>query len=233
LSILATIAKWLFMLCLPVLLLTASLGWAVNSLWLYQYGSQKYGVSQTLANSGLELSDSALVKVYAGLINYFNSGEEYISLNVIKDGKPFSLFTPEETIHFSDVKGLIRLDYSVLLGTLVYTLAYAVVSLLWRKRRYWRQLALGVVGGSGITLAVMLALALGVVFDFGPMFYQFHLLFFPNLYWSAEGFMLLLFPEDFFRDAAIICALATTAGAVVLGGVGGWYLLSNRRKAVP
>jgi integral membrane protein (TIGR01906 family) len=221
------------MLCLPVLLLTASLAWAVNSLWLYQYGSQKYGVSQTLANSGLELTDSELVKVYAGLISYFNSGEEYISLNVIKDGEPFNLFTPEETIHFSDVKGLIRLDYSVLLGTLVYALAYAGVSLFWRKRRYWRQLALGAVVGSGITLAVMLTLALGVVFDFGPMFYQFHLLFFPNIYWSAEGFMLQLFPEDFFRDAAIFCALATTIGAVVLGGVGRWYLFLSRSVDTP
>jgi hypothetical protein len=40
-------AKWLFILCLPVMLLTASIGLAINSQWLYEYGFNKYNVSQT------------------------------------------------------------------------------------------------------------------------------------------------------------------------------------------
>ncbi len=219
--ILGIAAKWLFILCLPILLLSASIGWAANSLWLYKYGFERYNVSQTLADSGLELADSEIEKIYAGLISYFNSDEEHVSLTVVKDGKPFNLFTPEEVIHFRDVKGLIRLDYWLLLGTLIYTLAYAGVSLFWRKRVYWRQLAWGVIGGSGLTLALVLALGLGTLFGFSQLFYQFHLLFFSNEFWSAEGYMLLLFPGPFFYDAALLCALATAGGAVVLGGVTG------------
>jgi len=41
-------AKWLFILCLPLLLLTASLCWAVNSAWLYEYGFEKYNVGQVI-----------------------------------------------------------------------------------------------------------------------------------------------------------------------------------------
>ena len=41
----------------------------------------------------------------------------------------------------------------VLLGTLIYALVYAGVRLFWRKDR--RQLAWGLVGGSGLTLALM------------------------------------------------------------------------------
>ncbi len=158
------------MLCLPILLLAASLGWAVNSLWLYKYGFQTYGVSQTLAASGLELSDPELEEVYAG------------------------------------------------------------ISLFWRRRKYWRQLALAIVGGSGITLALMLALGLGTLSDFGQLFYQFHLLFFTNEFWSAEGYMLLLFPQPFFFDAALLCALATVMLAIILGGISGSYLLLSRSK---
>ncbi len=213
----AIVAKWLFMLCLPVMLLSASLGWAANSLWLYKYGFDKYNVSQTTG-----LAESELEKVATGLISYFNSDEEYISLTVVKDGKPFELFTPEEVIHFKDVKGLIWLDYRFLLGTLVYVLAYTLVCLLWRKD--WRRLAWGVVGGGGITLGLMLALGLGTLLGFQQLFLQFHWLFFSNEYWSAEGYMLLLFHEGFFYDAAIFCAMVTAGLAIVMGGVSGVYL---------
>ena len=80
-KILGIAAKWLFILCLPVLLVTASIGWAANSLWLYKYGFEKYDVSRTTG-----LADSELENAARGLIGYFNSGEEYISLTVLKDG---------------------------------------------------------------------------------------------------------------------------------------------------
>jgi integral membrane protein (TIGR01906 family) len=230
-KVLSIAAKWLFMLCLPLLLLTASIGWAFNSLWLYQHGFEKYNVSQTLANSGLKLTDSELENIYAGLISYFNSHDEYISITVAKDGKLFNLFTPEETIHFRDVKGLIWLDYWVLLGTSVYALAYAVVCLFWRKRRYWRYLAWGLVGGGSLTLAlILLVFGLGTLLGFSQLLYWFHLVFFTNPYWSAEGYMLLLFPEEFLRDAALFCALITAGLAIILGGVGGYLILNKKTR---
>jgi len=230
LKILGTTAKWLFILCLPILLATAGISWVANSLWLYRDGFHKYNVSQTLANSGLELADSELEGIYAGLISYFNSDEEYISLTVVKNGEPSKLFTPEETIHFKDVKGLIWLNYWVLLGTLIYTLGYAMVSLFWRKRRYWRRLAWGVVGGSGLALALMLALGIGTLVNFEQLFLQFHLISFTNLFWSAKGYMLLLFPQGFFYDMATFGAGMTAGLAVILGGVAGGYLLLTRKR---
>ncbi len=129
-----TVTKWLFILCLPVLLLTASIACTLNSAWLYRYGFHKYDVSSTTG-----LADSELEKVAVGLIGYFNSDEEYIDLTVIKNDKPFVLFNQREIIHLKDVKGLVWLDYWVLLGTLIYALSYAGVSLFWRRRRYWQR----------------------------------------------------------------------------------------------
>ncbi len=223
---LVIVAKWLFILCLPILLLTASIGWEVNSLWLYKYGFEEYNVSQTTGIAVVELEEAA-----TGLISYFNSGEANINLSVIKDDETFELFNQREVAHLRDVKGLIRLDYWVLLGTLIYTLSYAGVSLFWQRKRYWRRLAWGVVSGGGITLALMLAIGLGTIFNFDQLFYQFHLLSFSNEFWQldpARDYLIMLFPGGFWYDAAIFCALATTGLAIILGGLAGGYLAFNR-----
>ena len=227
---LAIAAKWLFMLCLPILLLTASIGWATNSHWLYEYGFERYNVSQTTGLAEVELEKAA-----TGLISYFNSGEANISLTVIKNGEPFELFNQREVIHLRDVKGLIWLDYWVLLGTLIYTLSYAGVSLFWQRGRYWRQLARRIVGGSGITLALMLATGLGILLNFDQLFLQFHLLSFSNEFWQLDptrDYLIMLFPGGFWYDAAIFCAGITVGLAVILGGVSGGYLLFTRSRAV-
>jgi len=228
LKFLITVARGAFILCLPVLLLTASLGGAVNSLWLYPHSPEKYQVKEDLAGAGLKLSDAELEDIYAALIGYFNSAEAYIDLTVIQDGETIPLFTPEEVIHFSDVKRLIWLDYWVLLGTMIYALAYAGIYLFWRKDR--RQLAWGVVGGSSLTLLLILGLILlNTLAGFRQIFYQFHLIFFTNPYWSAEGYMLLLFPESFFSYAALLCIFSIVAVAIILGGVSGGYLLFKQK----
>jgi len=228
--ILSTVAKWLFILCLPVLLLTASIGWAANSLWLYEYGFEKYNVSQITGLAEVELEKAA-----AGLIGYFNSNEDYISLTVMKDGKPFELFNHREIIHLKDVKGLIWPEYWVLFGTLVYALAYAGISLFWRKTRYWRRLAWGVVGGGGITLALILALGLGTLLGFDQLFWQFHLISFTNELWQLDptrDYLIMLFPQGFWYDATIFCSLITAGLAIILGGVGGGCLVFTRRRAI-
>jgi len=203
---------------MPVLLLTASLSAAVNCLWLYEYGFDKYDVSRVTG-----LAPSELEKAAEGLIDYFNSGDEFISLAVTGEGESFELFNAREVGHLRDVKGLFRLGYYVLLGTLVYALVYLGISLFWWRDR--RRLAWGLVGGGGLTLVLMLALGLLIAIDFDWFFRQFHLLSFANDLWMldpATDYLIMLFPQGFWFDAALFCTLATVAGAVMLGGVGWW-----------
>jgi integral membrane protein (TIGR01906 family) len=228
LRILGIAAKWLFMLCLPVLLLTASIGWAVNNSWLYGYGFDKYDVSHT---TGLALPE--LEKAADGLISYFNSDEEYINLTVIKTGEAFILFNDREVIHLKDVKGLIWLDYWVLLGTIVYVLGFAAVGLWWQRKKYFRQLAWRMLGGGIITLVLMLALGLGTLFNFDQLFLQFHLISFTNELWQlnpATDYLIMLFPQGFWFDATVFCAMVTTGLAIILGGIGTGYLLFTRKR---
>jgi integral membrane protein (TIGR01906 family) len=220
-------AKWLFIICLPVLLLTASVSGAVNSHWLYKYGFGKYGVSQS---TGLEQSE--LEKAANGLIDYFNSADETISLTVIKDGAPLTLFNEREAAHLRDVRGLIRMVYWLFLGTLIYALVYVGIGLFWWRDR--RRLARGLVGGGCLTLILMVALGLGTLFNFDRLFLQFHLISFANELWMLDpttDYLIMLFPRGFWYDTSLFCALATAVGAVILGGVGGWYLIYREKTA--
>ena len=207
-------------------MLTASISGAVNSLWLYKYGFEKYGISQTTG-----LADSELEKAAAGLISYFNSDEETISLTVVKDSKPFELFNERETGHLRDVKELFRLNYRVLTGTLFYALGYIGVYFFWRKDR--RQLARGLIGGSGLTLGLMLVLGVGMLLNFDRLFWQFHLISFTNELWlldPTKDYLIMLFPSGFWFDTALFCALATAGLAIILGGVA--YLFFRHMRSI-
>jgi len=205
-----------------LLLLSAVTAIAFNSVALYEYGFDKYDVVSTTG-----LARTELVKSAETLISYFNSGEEYIDLVVEKDGVEFELFTREESIHMKDVKGLVRLDYGVLAGTLAYALGYAGFYLYRRNNR--GLIARNILIGSGVTLILILALWLGSLWDFDQLFYRFHLLAFSNDFWSAQGYMLKLFPGGFWYDVVLFCASGMAATAAVLGMLAGSYLFFTKK----
>jgi integral membrane protein (TIGR01906 family) len=221
LKISGTFARLLFALSLAALLLSDTIGGAINSRWLYQYGFQKYQVSETTGLAPAELEEAA-----RGLIRYFNSNEELISLTATKDGQSFPLFNQREVIHLKDVKGLVWLDYRMLMGASLYILIYALGVFLSRTRK-WRSLAGGVLGGSALTLGLMLALGLGAIFSFEQLFLQFHRLSFTNDFWQldpARDYLIMLFPQGFWFDAFSFCAIAAAVVAVALGVVSWLYL---------
>jgi integral membrane protein (TIGR01906 family) len=225
-KVISTAAFWLFILCLPVLLITTSVRIAVNSSELYRYGFNKYDISQVTGISPAELD-----KVATGLITYFNNSDEYINLTITKDGRPFVLFNQKEVGHLKDVKGLFRLVYRLLLGTLVYAFLYAALSYaLWKEKR---RVAWGLVGGSALTLGILIILGLMIQVNFEWFFYEFHLISFANNLWQldpATDYLIMLFPEGFWYEATLFCALGSATLAVLVGGTGWWRLRREKGK---
>jgi integral membrane protein (TIGR01906 family) len=224
LKALGILARWIFIISLPVLFFTASIAWGFNSFWLYQYGFQKYEVSQTTGLPENELNNAA-----RGLISYFNSGEEYVHITVTANGNSFQLFNEEEQVHFQDVKQLVWLDYKVLLVTLCIVLGYFLTLILWRWGRYWHLLARTVIWGSGFSLALLLILGIASVLNFDQLFLSFHYLVFTNLTWSASGYMLLLFPGGFWYNAALICITFMAGLAIMFGAAAIAFIRFTRR----
>jgi integral membrane protein (TIGR01906 family) len=220
-------SRWLFILCVPLVLITGGISIAVNSQWWYDFGFARYNVSRDTGLAPAELNKAA-----GGLIEYFNSSEQNIHATVIKDGKPFILFNDREVAHLRDVKALFWLGYRVLAATLIYCLGYVALSLFaWKDRRH---LALGLFGGGSLTVIVVAALGLGILFDFDQLFLMFHLVSFSNDFWLLDptsDYLVMLFPQGFWFDTALFCALVTAAGAVILGGLGRLMLKKQAKEA--
>lgn len=209
-----TAAQWLFIACLPLLLLTSNIRWAVNKVRLYEYGFTKYQVSQVTS-----LKDSELKRVATQLIDYFNSRVKTAQVRVTKDSKEFDLFNEQEIIHLQDVKGLIQLDYCVQKSTLAFIMLYGLILLIWRRSGSWPVLAGSILRGSTLTLGLIVALALVAVFAFQQLFLFFHLVSFSNEYWMLDpsrDYLIMLFPEGFFYDAALFIAGAIVAESLLL-----------------
>jgi integral membrane protein (TIGR01906 family) len=219
LRVIKTTISCVFIICLPVLLLSASLAWGFNSTWLLEYGFDKYDVSGTTQLSGEELNTIA-----GDWVRYINSQDEYWRITFLQNGKSWELFSPEERIHFRDVKNLIRLDYNVLLVSFCLFLIYVLTSIFYRQGRYRRMLVKNICLGSGLTILLTIIIGVASVINFDALFIQLHHLIFTNSYWSANGYMLLLFPGGFWFDAAIICVAFMVGIALILGCLSVVYL---------
>ena len=215
---LKTITSILFVICIPVFLITTDVRFAINDIRLYEYGFNKYDVSVAT-----RLDDAELLEVAHQIIDYFNSDEELLDVDI---------FSQREVAHMTDVKGLVRLAYYVQLASLAYIAAYIAISFAIKRGAFWQELAKRLLWGSWATIAILIALGIWALTGFDSLFLLFHLVSFTNDLWqlSAGDYMLLMFPQGFFNDAALFIAIAAIGEAVIIGSTT-WGLLVLRRRA--
>ena len=221
------VLRWLFILCLPLLLLSAAFRIPASSAFFYEYFFNKYQVGTTTG-----LDETGLHQAAQGMVDYFNSNQQNIDLTVTKNGQPFKLFNDREIVHLKDVKGLFRFDLQVLWVTGGFALVFAAYSFL-RGSNGRRMLARGALFGGGLTLALMAAMGIGMLFDFDALLLQFHLLSFANDFWQLDptrDYLIMLITHGFMYDGAYTVAAATALGALVVGGAGGLYVLHLRNR---
>ena len=224
------IIRIIFILLVPLFAFSASIALAVNSTWLYTSLFDKYDVALSLQSNGLPVTEQTLDLIARDFVNYFNSGEEYIDLTVTVDGNAVSLFTVDEAEHFKDVKKLFRFDYRVLAVSLVLIISYITFGVVRKRDRSRQMLVRSLLYGGALSIFIMLILGLAALIDFDSLWLQFHYLSFTNTLWSAQGYMLLLFPGGFWYDMVIYCACFAAGIAVILGGAS--CSLSGGREAV-
>ncbi len=212
----ARVAYWLFIICLPLLLLTSTVRLLFNSTYVYEYGFAKYEISEATG-----IDESQLNQVATRLIDYFNSRVETPQIEVVKDGREFELFHDYEIIHLEDVKGLLRLDYLVQGIVFAYVVTYALFFVLWKRGRR-QDLAKGITRGCILTLGLLAVFGIVSIFSFQWLFIQFHHISFSNPYWMldpSKDYLIMLFPPGFWQEVALIGGGAIAAEALLLGGI--------------
>jgi integral membrane protein (TIGR01906 family) len=218
------ITRFIFILCLPVFIFTASVGLAFNSLSLYKYGFKKYDISRVTG-----IAPGELTKAARGLISYWNTGKDLIDTKVLKDGQSLTLYNEREVVHLKDVKALVRIDYLVLGLAGLYCIMYLAYVLRGKTPRQLREAALAGLGGSLATLGVLAALGIAVSLDFNSFWWQFHLLSFANDFWLLDprtDYLVMMFPEGFWFDSVMVIAAVSGVMAIFSGGLS-WATLNR------
>jgi len=207
---------WLFSLCLPIFLVTGTIAWEVNSLSLYVYGFDKYDISEATG-----LDSQQLRTVAQRLIDYFDLRADSTQVEVSRGGAKVGLFNERELIHLEDVRNLIQRDYWVARGVFLLMVIFAV-ALIFGFKSGWREPMKGLFCGSIITLGLMVVLGVWAVVGFDQFFLLFHLVSFTNQFWMldpAHDYLIRLFPEGFFYDAAMLGYGVVMLSALLIGGL--------------
>ena len=225
------IAAVLFVLSIPLFLISNSVIWAVNSPGVYEGGFEKYNISRT---TGINQED--LRKVGGDLRGFFNTRGP-LSVRAKVRGVERDIFSPREVLHMRDVKQLVWMVYGIATVSGVFLLLFTGVGVIARPQ-FPREVARLCVWGGGLTVGLVAAIGLFALVGFDTLFLKFHQFSFSNDLWqlSERDYLLLMFPQEFWLDATIWVATRAVAGAGLLMIVFGGYLAYQRwaeQRATP
>ncbi|MQF95897.1 MAG: TIGR01906 family membrane protein [SAR202 cluster bacterium] len=216
----------LFIVAIPLFLVTVSVTWAFNSPGLYNNGFEKYSISRI---SGI--TDSDLRQVSSELRHYFNSGEEPLDVRTRIFGVEQDLFNDREIAHMKDVKQLVRGVYVLALVSGVYLALMVAAGFTLQRRQFVGPLARGFLWGGGLTLVLLVIFGVAALVGFDSVFLKFHQLSFANDLWQLDprtDYLVRIFPQDFWFDATMWVAVRAIGGALLLTVVGSAYLVHQR-----
>ena len=215
-------AAAVFMLALPVAIITTNVRLLFGARPLYVYAVDTYDAP---AVTGIPRPE--LVRGVDDLRAYLFDDRERLSLQVTNaQGQQEPLFNEREVLHMRDVKHLLRGFFTAQVIALALIGAYAVPCLILHQRG-------GLLHLLRLTWYAMLGfLACGIAFgvvaaiDFDALFTQFHLISFSNDLWLLDprtDHLLQLFPDPFWHLASslliggILAQVLIIAAAATLG----------------
>ena len=225
-SRIGTVLWALFIVAVPLFLITGSVTWAFNSPGLYNNGFEKYSISRI---SGI--SDSDLRQVGADIRSYINSDEEPMNIQTRIFGVEQDLFNTKEIAHMKDVKQLVRGVYLLAVVSAVYLAGMILVGFIRQKGPFAELLAKRLALGGGLTLALLVIFGAVAAFGFDSLFLKFHQISFANDFWQLDprtDYLVKIFPDDFWFDATLLVAVRTVIGALVITVAGSSYLVYRR-----
>ncbi len=216
----------LFVVAVPVLLISASVAWAVNDLGLYARGFDKYDIPTV---TGIERED--LVQVGREIRSYFHSTQEPLDVRTTIYGREQVLFNYREVIHMADVKDLIWVVYGAGALALFFMTGVGAAGFVRRGRSFTPALCRRILWGAEATVGFVALVGLISLVAFEQLFLLFHQVSFANDFWQLDprrDFLVMIFPEGFWLDATFFVAFLTLVGAALLAAISGGYMVLRR-----
>ena len=216
----------LFIIAVPLFLITGSVTWAFNSPGLYNDGFERYSISRI---SGI--TDADLRQVGADIRSYINSGDEPMQIRISILGREQELFNDREIAHMRDVKRLVWGVYVLALASALFLAAMVATGFAMHRSRFVEPLAKRALWGGGLTLGLLAVFGLVALVDFQSLFIKFHQLSFANDFWQLDprtDYLVRIFPDAFWFDATMWVAVRTITGALVSTVAGSAYLVYRR-----
>lgn len=219
----------LFLIALPVALVTTNVRLAVNSPALYEYGFDTYDAERATGIDRAQLDAAA-----ADLRAYFNDGRATISTLVVDArGEETPLYTPRETSHLRDVKRLFQWTFRAQELAVAYVITYVVAVFIWAREMTLRSLASRVMTSVLVALGVVAGIGGFALTGFEDAWTEFHKIVFTNDFWLLDptaDHLIQMFPEGFWFDATVLIGVMTLAEAGVLLLASAAYLLFARPR---
>ncbi len=195
-EIFSSIATMISVWFIIILVLTLSTTFYEKQIDKHSIGSEHY------------ISQSDLIKTYNSIIKKsvtgFKSKDEIVTMYLDYESINNLEFTKNEALHMYDVKLLYNIGYIfVSLSTLIflYLIFYKRDNKIYLLKKYTETYTL-----VSIFLAILLIL---IFLNFDTVFYYFHKLLFTNDNWlfPSDSLLIIMLPQEFFMDIAIISIL--------------------------
>ena len=220
------LASVLFVIALPVALVTTNVRLLANAPAVYDWAFDRYDAE---AATGLSRGD--LDATAAALRDYFNNGEEIFYHTVTEDGIEQPVFNARETLHLKDVKSLFVTVNRAQVVTSLYVLGYVIAFFIWPRDGNLRALATHALLGLGLGLIVVGGIGVVAALGFESAFDRFHRILFANDLWQldpATDHLIQMFPEPFWRDMTILLGVMCAVEALIIAAFAGVYLVGSR-----
>ena len=224
--ILRAAATPLFVVAIPIFLISASVAWAFNDLGLYTRGFDKYNIP---AVTGIERED--LIQVGREIRAYLHSTREPLDVRTTIYGREQQLFNYREVIHMADVKDLLWVVYSAGALAFIFMAGIGGLGFARKGRSFAPTLARRILLGAEATVGLVLFVGLLSLIAFDRLFLLFHQISFANDFWQLDpqrDFLIMMFPQGFWLDATFFVAFLTLGGTAFLAVASGGYLVLRR-----
>ena len=194
---LTTITSLIFIL----IIISGSLNFIVKSSLIYDYNISTYSIEKRTS-----LSLEKIKEINLEIRSYFFNEKELLDIDIYSD---------KEILHMKDVKSVMNFifDLGKILSIVFCILAFVLYS-------YFRVYIYKLIFYSlSLFLTILMFLGTSFLLFFQELFIIFHEIAFNNDLWILnpnEDYLLMMYPEDFFRDVAILILITSFTVNVIV-----------------